>query len=84
MLYKTFRGAVHYFYFTYFWSKVPPSFEFYLHIFIADGYPVDRLFYDESILRVRHCSVFDCFFKVSDNYFVVTECAPCSQEVRAL
>ena len=28
MLYKTFRGAVHYFYFTYFWSKVTPHLNF--------------------------------------------------------
>lgn len=32
-----------------------PAFEFYLHIFIADGYPIDRLFDDEAVLRVRHC-----------------------------
>lgn len=32
-----------------------PAFEFYLHIFIADGYPIDRLLDDEAILRVRHC-----------------------------
>lgn len=55
MLYKTFRGAAHSFYSTYFRSKVPPSFEFYLHIFIAGGYPIDRLLDDEAILRVRHC-----------------------------
>lgn len=32
-----------------------PAFEFYLHIFIADGYLIDRLLDDEAILRVRHC-----------------------------
>lgn len=55
MLYKTFRDAVHSFYSTYFRLKGPPSFEFYLHIFIADGYPIDRLLDDEAVLRVRHC-----------------------------
>ena len=67
-----------------FTKGIEAQFEFYLQVFVIDGYPVDRLFYDEAILRVRHCSVSDCFFEVSDNYFVVTECAPCSQEVRAL
>lgn len=55
MLYKTFRGAVHSFYSTYCRANVTTAFEFYLHIFIADGYPIDRLLDDEAILRVRHC-----------------------------
>mgnify|MGYP007112763984 FL=1 len=36
-------------------GRMSPAFEFYLHIFIADGYPIDRLFDDEAVLRVRHC-----------------------------
>ena len=31
----------------------------------CDGCSVDRLLDDESILRVRHCSVSDCFFEIS-------------------
>ena len=55
MLHKTFRGAVHSFLFYILPGECHPAFKFYLHIFIADGYPIDRLLDDESILYIRHC-----------------------------
>lgn len=55
MLNKTFRGAVRYFLFYIFPVECHPAFEFFLHIFIVDGYPIDRLLDDEAILRVWHC-----------------------------
>ena len=44
----------------------------------CDGYSVDHLLDDEAVLRVRHCSVSDRIFEVSDNYFVVMKCSLCS------
>lgn len=44
------------FYFTYFRSNVTPHLNFIcIYLFIADGYPIDRLLDNEAILRVRHC-----------------------------
>ena len=55
MLYKTFRGAAHSFYYIA-GRRFPPHLNFIcIYLFIADGYPVDRLFDYEAVLRVRHC-----------------------------
>lgn len=36
--------------------RFPPHLNFIcIYLFIADGYPIDRLLDDEAILRVRHC-----------------------------